>query len=106
MDGIKIFGGSSSTALAEKIGGYLDFQVGQANVEQFPDGEKLVKLEGQDGDDAARTQAYIDMLTGATSSHTNCARCFKKLFEEDRAAADSFNAAAEDLVLGIVNTPV
>jgi len=59
MDGIKIFGGSSSTVLAEKIGRYLDIEVGHANVERFPDGECLLKLE----DDVRGRDVFIVQST-------------------------------------------
>ncbi|MCG3137596.1 MAG: Ribose-phosphate pyrophosphokinase [Phycisphaerae bacterium] len=45
MNGLKIFGGSSSQALAQKICRYLNLELGRANVSRFPDGETLVKLE-------------------------------------------------------------
>ncbi len=45
MDGLKIFGGTSSTALAGKICQYLDIPMGRANVNRFPDGEIQTKLE-------------------------------------------------------------
>ena len=44
-DGLKIFAGSSNTALAGAICKYLDIPLGGANVDRFPDGEKVIKLE-------------------------------------------------------------
>lgn len=44
-NGIVVFGGTASTALADKICGYLELKRGRATVSQFPDGETLVKLE-------------------------------------------------------------
>jgi len=42
---LKLFSGSSNPALAEKICKYLDISLGTARIEQFPDTEKIVKLE-------------------------------------------------------------
>jgi ribose-phosphate pyrophosphokinase len=42
---IKIFSGSSNPELTEKICKYLDVPVGQAKIERFPDGEKIIKCE-------------------------------------------------------------
>ncbi len=45
MNGLKVFGGSSNPALAQKIGQYLGVGLGQARIDQFPDGELIVKLD-------------------------------------------------------------
>ncbi len=45
MDGMKVFAGTSSAALTEKIARYLDVPVGRATISRFPDGETLLKLE-------------------------------------------------------------
>ena len=45
MNGLKVFGGSSNPALAKKIGQYLGVGLGQARIDQFPDGELIVKLD-------------------------------------------------------------
>jgi len=45
MDGMKVFGGTSSDKLTEKIVRYLDIEPGRAHVSPFPDGETLVKLD-------------------------------------------------------------
>jgi ribose-phosphate pyrophosphokinase len=42
---IKIFSGSSNPELTEKICKYLEVPVGQATIERFPDGEKMIKCE-------------------------------------------------------------
>lgn len=42
---IKIFSGSSNPELTEKICKYLDVPVGEAKIEKFPDGEKIIKCE-------------------------------------------------------------
>ncbi|MEN6386593.1 MAG: ribose-phosphate pyrophosphokinase [Phycisphaerales bacterium] len=42
---IKVFSGSSNPKLTEKICEYLDIPVGSANIEKFPDGEKIIKCE-------------------------------------------------------------
>ncbi len=44
-ENIKIFSGSSNPELAAKICGYLSMPLGEAKIEQFPDGEKIVKCE-------------------------------------------------------------
>jgi ribose-phosphate pyrophosphokinase len=45
MEGLKVFGGTSSRALAKRIASYLDLPLGRARIEEFPDGELIVKLE-------------------------------------------------------------
>ncbi|MBN1341181.1 MAG: ribose-phosphate pyrophosphokinase [Phycisphaerae bacterium] len=45
MNGLKVFGGSSNPALAQKIAQYLGSSLGRARVDQFPDGELIVKLD-------------------------------------------------------------
>jgi ribose-phosphate pyrophosphokinase len=42
---IKIFSGSSNPELTEKICKYLGVPVGEAKIERFPDGEKIIKCE-------------------------------------------------------------
>jgi ribose-phosphate pyrophosphokinase len=44
-ENIKIFSGSSNPELAAKICGYLGVPVGEAKIERFPDGEKIIKCE-------------------------------------------------------------
>lgn len=44
-DNIKVFSGMSNPALAEKICRYLDIPVGGATIEEFPDTEKIIRLE-------------------------------------------------------------
>ncbi|MDD5133931.1 MAG: ribose-phosphate pyrophosphokinase [Phycisphaerae bacterium] len=44
-DNIKVFSGSSNPALAAKICKYLGVPAGGAKIEQFPDGEKIIKCE-------------------------------------------------------------
>ncbi|MDD5457955.1 MAG: ribose-phosphate pyrophosphokinase [Phycisphaerae bacterium] len=44
-ENIKVFTGNSNPALAVAVCKYLDLPVGGAKVEQFPDGEKVIKLE-------------------------------------------------------------
>ncbi len=45
MNGLKVFGGTSNPALAEKIGRYLGVSLGRARIDEFPDGELVVKLD-------------------------------------------------------------
>ncbi|HBG27373.1 MAG: ribose-phosphate pyrophosphokinase [Planctomycetes bacterium GWF2_41_51] len=42
---IKVFSGSSNPVLTQKICDYLGIPVGGANIEKFPDGEKIIKCE-------------------------------------------------------------
>lgn len=42
---IKVFSGTGNVVLAGAVCHYLDIPVGGAKVEQFPDGEKVIKLE-------------------------------------------------------------
>ncbi|MHC4221488.1 MAG: ribose-phosphate diphosphokinase [Planctomycetota bacterium] len=44
-DNLKIFAGSSNAELATAVSRYLELPLGGANVEAFPDGEKVIKLE-------------------------------------------------------------
>lgn len=59
MDGMKVFAGSSSAALTEKIANYLDVPVGRATVSRFPDGETLLKL----GDDVRGRDCFVVQST-------------------------------------------
>jgi ribose-phosphate pyrophosphokinase len=45
MNGQKVFTGSSNPELARKIARYLGTSLGQARIDQFPDGELIVKLD-------------------------------------------------------------
>ena len=42
---IKLFAGTASPVLAKKVADYLGIPVGRGNVERFPDGETLVKVD-------------------------------------------------------------
>ncbi len=44
-DNIKVFGGTSNPELTTKICKYLGVPIGGAKIEQFPDGEKIIKCE-------------------------------------------------------------
>ena len=44
-DNIKVFAGSGSRELACEVCNYLDIPLGGSKVDQFPDGEKVIKLE-------------------------------------------------------------
>jgi ribose-phosphate pyrophosphokinase len=44
-DNLKIFSGTSNPALAEKICKYLGIELGRVKVSEFPDSEKMIKLE-------------------------------------------------------------
>jgi len=45
MNTLKIFGGTASAALAEKIADYLGIKLGKAKAGKFPNGEQIVKIE-------------------------------------------------------------
>ena len=45
MNGLKVIGGNSTLALAERIAQYLDVELARAKVGRFPDGETIVKLD-------------------------------------------------------------
>ncbi|HOA72708.1 MAG TPA: ribose-phosphate pyrophosphokinase [Phycisphaerae bacterium] len=57
--GLKIFGGSSNPALTQAIAQSLGVKVGRANIERFPDGETLIKLE----DDVRGRDCFIVQST-------------------------------------------
>jgi len=59
MDGLKIFAGRSNPDLAEKICDYLGITLGRAHVDNFPDGEVIVKLE----DDVRGRDAFVIQST-------------------------------------------
>ncbi len=42
---MRIFGGTSNPALTKAVCDYLKMPIGTANIERFPDGEKVIKLE-------------------------------------------------------------
>jgi ribose-phosphate pyrophosphokinase len=44
-DNLKIFSGSSNPALANDVCKYLGIPVGGANIDKFPDGEKVIRVE-------------------------------------------------------------
>lgn len=44
-NGVVIFGGTASSALADRICAYLELPRGRATISRFPDGETLVKIE-------------------------------------------------------------
>jgi ribose-phosphate pyrophosphokinase len=45
MNGLKIFSGTSNPSLADKIARYLGVGLGGARIDEFPDGELVVKLD-------------------------------------------------------------
>ena len=44
-DDLKIFSGSSNPALANAVCKYLDIPLGRAEIDRFPDGEKVIRVE-------------------------------------------------------------
>ena len=44
-DNLKVFSGSSNLALANAVCSYLDIPLGGAQIEKFPDGEKVIRIE-------------------------------------------------------------
>jgi ribose-phosphate pyrophosphokinase len=45
MNNLRIFAGRANPPLAQKISDYLGIPLGQVNIQSFPDGETLVKIE-------------------------------------------------------------
>jgi ribose-phosphate pyrophosphokinase len=58
-DNLKIFSGSSNPELAKAVCAYLDITPGSVNIEKFPDGEKVIKLE----DDVRGRDCYVVQST-------------------------------------------
>lgn len=56
---MKIFSGTSNPALAQKVCDYLGINLGKCNIEVFPDGEKVIKLE----DDVRGRDCFIIQST-------------------------------------------
>jgi len=44
-DNLKVFSGSSNPLLADKVCKYLGIPLGGANIDRFPDGEKVIRIE-------------------------------------------------------------
>ncbi len=44
-DSLKIFSGNSNVALASAVCKYLDIQLGSAQIDRYPDGEKAIRVE-------------------------------------------------------------
>jgi ribose-phosphate pyrophosphokinase len=42
---LRVFSGSSNLALTEAVCGYLGISLGQAEIDRFPDGEKVIRVE-------------------------------------------------------------
>ena len=60
-DGLKVFSGRASRALAENICRYLDLPLGQGHTDMFPDGELIVKIaEDVRGRDCFIVQSTYD----------------------------------------------
>lgn len=58
-DNIKVFSGSSNPSLSEKICRYLGIPVGGASIDEFPDSEKIIRLE----DDVRGRDCFIVQST-------------------------------------------
>ncbi len=56
---MKVFGGTSNTKLTEAICDYIGLPVGKANIDRFPDGEKIIKLE----DDVRGRDCFVVLPT-------------------------------------------
>lgn len=63
---------------------------------------QLKKME-EDASVVVREEArkLVEQFTGATASHTNCARSFRKLFANDRAEAEAVHERACQFILSI-----
>jgi len=58
-DELRVFSGTSNPALAQAVCDYLDIPIGNSNIEVFPDGEKLIKLD----DDVRGRDCFIIQST-------------------------------------------
>ena len=59
MDNLRVFGGTANPKLTESICDYLNVPVGRAKVEDFPDGEILVRVE----DDVRGKDCFVVLPT-------------------------------------------
>jgi hypothetical protein len=59
---------------------------------------RLLQISGATAEDRADAQRLIDLATSAAAPHTNCARAFSKLYEQDIAKARLYKERAEALV--------
>jgi len=57
--GLKVFGGSSNIALVKAIAASLEIEPGCVNIDRFPDGETIIKLE----DDVRGRDCYVVQST-------------------------------------------
>ncbi len=58
-ENLKIFSGTSNPELAAAVCRYLDIPLGGAEIERFPDGEKVIRVE----DDVRGTDCYVIQAT-------------------------------------------
>ena len=66
MDNLALFAGSANPPLAEAIGEYLGIALGRINLQRFPDGEVLVKLE----EDVRGRDVFVIQPTCAPTNET------------------------------------
>lgn len=98
---IKVFGGTASTELTERICGYLHVERAQATVSAFPDGETLVKIEddvrGKDcfivqstcppvNDNTMQLLIFIDSLRRASARRITAVMPYYGYARQDRKA--------------------
>jgi ribose-phosphate pyrophosphokinase len=60
-ENLKVFSGSSNVQLAAKVCKYLDIPLGGAEIDSFPDGEKIIRVE----DDVRGRDCYVIQSTCA-----------------------------------------
>jgi ribose-phosphate pyrophosphokinase len=60
-ENLKVFSGSSNVQLASKVCKYLDIPLGGAEIDSFPDGEKIIRVE----DDVRGRDCYVIQSTCA-----------------------------------------
>jgi len=117
-DGLKIFAGRASMALAEKMCRYLDLPIGQGHTDMFPDGEILVKIEEDvRGRDCFIVQStyhpvnanlmelliYIDCLKRASASRITAVLPYMGYARQDRKDAGRVPITAK-LVANLITT--
>ena len=61
MNGLKVFAGSSNPGLTQRIARYLGVSLGRVRIDQFPDGELIVKLD----DDVRGRDVFVIQSTCA-----------------------------------------
>ncbi|MGD2110585.1 MAG: ribose-phosphate pyrophosphokinase [Phycisphaerae bacterium] len=117
-NGMVVFGGTASTALTAKICDYLDLEPGHAEVNSFPDGETLVKVNddvrGKDcfvvqstcppvNDNLMELLIFIDCLRRASAKRITAVIPYYGYARQDRKAVGRTPITAK-LVANMVTT--